>query len=143
MDMITLESARHHLIEHGLLGDQAGSFGSPDELMLISAGPASYLSEFSLLCGPTTTRVIVRQPSRDDLPSAGKHSPLSGETRIEEGIQFRFQREIWNGKAWEEDRSISDFSLAGGLRELCHAGEVSFPSSPTNETPFKLSLIHI
>ena len=34
MDMITLESARHHLIEHGLLGDQAGSFGSPDELML-------------------------------------------------------------------------------------------------------------
>ena len=135
--MISLESARHHLIEHGLLGNQAGSFGSPDELMLVSAGPASYLSEFSLLCGPSTRRVIVRQPSRDDLPSAEKHSPLSGETRIEEGIQFEFQREIWNGEAWEKDRSISDSSLASGMRELCPAGEVSFPSSSPNETPFK------
>ena len=135
--MISLESARHHLIEHGLLGNQAGSFGSPDELMLVSAGPASYLSEFSLLCGPSSRIVIVRQPSRDDLPSAEKHSPLSGETRIEEGIQFRFQREIWNGEAWEEDRSISDSSLASGMRELCPAGEVSFPRSSPNETPFK------
>lgn len=135
--MISLESARHHLIEHGLLGNQAGSFGSPDELMLISAGPASYLSEFSLLCGPSTRRVIVRQPSTDDLPSAGKHSPLSGETRIEEGSQFEFRREIWNGESWEEDCSISNFSLASGLRELCPSGEVSFPSSSPNETPFK------
>ena len=38
VDMIALESARHQLIEHGLLGNQAGSFGSSDELMLISAG---------------------------------------------------------------------------------------------------------
>ena len=33
MDMIALESARHQLIEHGLLGNQAGSFGSSDELL--------------------------------------------------------------------------------------------------------------
>ena len=106
--MIALESARHQLIEHGLLGNQAGSFGSSDELMLISVGPAS-LSEFSLLCGPATTRVIVRQPSRDDLPSAEKH--FFFETRIEAGIQFKFQREIWNGEVWEEDCSVFDFHL--------------------------------
>ena len=55
MDMITLESARHHLIEHGLLGDQAGSFGSPDELMLISAGPATV--SYTHLTLPTTPYV--------------------------------------------------------------------------------------
>ena len=52
------------LTEEGLLGAPALRYGSPDRTMLVSAGPPSHLARWSLLSGPTTQRVTVRQPSR-------------------------------------------------------------------------------
>lgn len=76
--MNPLDAVRDCLMEHELLGEDAANFGSPDEIMLVSAGPVSHLSRFSLLCGPSTKRVIVRQPSREQVPVANPHSPLLG-----------------------------------------------------------------
>ncbi|MED5290835.1 MAG: hypothetical protein VX778_01275, partial [Candidatus Thermoplasmatota archaeon] len=77
--MKPLDAIRQGLIEDGLLGKNAGDYGSPDEVMLVSAGPVSHLSRFSLLCGPSKRRVIVRQPSREQIPVASPHSPLAGQ----------------------------------------------------------------
>ena len=52
--MNPLDAVRHCLMEHELVGEDAANFGSPDEIMLVSAGPVSHLSRFSLLCGPST-----------------------------------------------------------------------------------------
>jgi len=101
-----LESVRHQLMESELLGPNAGRYGSPDELMLVSAGPISHLSQFSLLCGPTTRRVTIRQPPKEVVKAAKPHSPLSGEIQLEERIPFTFQREMWNGYGWETECTI-------------------------------------
>ena len=130
--MIPFNSLRERLMRKGLLGTDAGNYGAPDELMLISSGPLSHLSQFSLLCGPSRRRVIVRQPSRDILPVAHPHSPLSGETNLVQGAQFTFQRELWDGEKWASDTSTSSASLAVGLRELC-AGNVDRFSAETSE----------
>ena len=130
--MIPFGSLRERLMRKGLLGTDAGNYGAPDELMLISSGKLSHLSQFSVLCGPSRRRVIVRQPSRDILPIAHPHSPLSGETNLVQGTQFTFQRELWDGKKWTSDTSTSSASLAVGLRDLC-AGNVDRFSAETSE----------
>ena len=135
--MKLLESVRHRLMKNELLGEGASHYGSPDELMLVSAGPVSHLSQFSLLCGPTTRRVTIRQPPREIIKAAEPHSPLSGETRLEERIPFTFQREMWNGREWEVEYSILEASLASGLRNICSKSESLFvgdipPSTPLN-----------
>ena len=130
--MIPFSSLRERLMRKDLLGIGAGNYGAPDELMLISSGPLSHLSQFSVLCGPSRRRVIVRQPSRDILPIAHPHSPLSGETNLVQGVQFTFQRELWDGKKWASDTSTSSASLAVGLRDLC-AGSVDRFSTETSE----------
>ncbi len=133
---MSLDSVRNQLIEQGLLGQDASAFGSPDELMLVSAGPISHHSRFSLLCGPPTNRVSIRQPSRETLPVAEPHSPLSGQTRVEERMQFTFQREIWNGNNWVKNDSTSHASLARGLRELCTPSDLSFNKRSQDKLPF-------
>ena len=45
--MKPLDAIRQGLIEDGLLGKNASDYGSPDEVMLVSAGPVSHLSRFS------------------------------------------------------------------------------------------------
>ena len=130
--MIPFDSLRERLMRKGLLGTDAGNYGAPDELMLISSGPLSHLSQFSVLCGPSRRRVIIRQPSRDILPIAHPHSPLSGETNLVQGAQFTFQRELWDGEKWASDTSTSSASLAVGLRDLC-AGTVDRFSAETSE----------
>jgi anthranilate synthase len=131
-----LESVRHQLMEGGLLGEDALRYGAPDEMMLLSAGPISHLSQFSLLCGPPTRRVTVRQPSRDVLSAAEDHSPLSGETKLEEGCAFLFQRETWNGERWETDFSTIETSLARGLRHVCSKNDSSFHARVPESIPF-------
>jgi anthranilate synthase len=131
-----LESVRHQLMISELLGADAGHYGSPDELMLISAGPISHLSQFSLLCGPSTRRVTIRQPPEDVVKAARPHSPLSGETRLEERIPFTFQREIWNGFEWETERSILNASLASGLRAICSKSDSIFPGDIPPSIPY-------
>ena len=134
--MIPFSSLRERLIVKGLLGKDAGNYGAPDELMLISSGPLSHLSQFSVLCGPSQRRVIVRQPSRDILPIAHPHSPLSGETNLVQGAQFEFQRQLWDGKKWAPDTSTSSDSLAVGLRDLCASNESRFSAETSERVPF-------
>jgi len=134
--MRDFESVRHQLMKSGLLGEDARLYGAPDELMLLSAGPISHLSQFSLLCGPPTHRVTVRQPSRDVLSAAEDHSPLSGETKLEDGGPFLFQRETWNGDRWEADFSTTETSLARGLRLVCSKRDSTFQRPVPDSIPF-------
>lgn len=137
MDLIPLSSLRNRLIAKGLLGKGARKYGAHDELMLISSGPSSHLSQFSVLCGPSNRRVTVRQPSRDILPEAHPHSPLSGETKLVQGAQFTFLREVWNGEGWIPDISTSSASLATGLRKLCEGNEARFPVNISEQIPLR------
>jgi len=131
-----LEPIRHHLIDLGLLGEKASLYGGPDEVMLVSAGPTSHLSQFSLLCGPSNRRVIVRQPSAEVVKAAKKHSPLSGETQLVDSPPFLFVREIWNGTQWKLDASVTHASLAEGLRRMCLKSDSSFQGNIPNSIPF-------
>ena len=131
-----LEPIRHHLIEQGLLGEKAGQYGGPDEVMLVSAGPTSHLSQLSLLCGPAIRRVIIRQPSRDVVEAAKEHSPLSGETKLVDSAPFLFERETWDGMQWQLDASTTTASLADGLRQLCSKSDSNFLGTIPESMPF-------
>ena len=49
MDLIrTVEGLR----EQGQLGPTAGAFGAPDEVLLLSTGPASHLAKHSMIARP-------------------------------------------------------------------------------------------
>ena len=133
---MNLEPIRHHLIELGLLGEKAAPYGGPDEVMLISAGPISHLSQFSLMCGPTSRRVIVRQPSTDVVHESKEHSPLSGETQLVDSVPFLFEREVWNGAQWELDASATHASLGEGLRHMCSKSDSSFQENIPDSIPF-------
>ena len=133
---MNLEPIRHHLIELGLLGEKAAPYGGPDEVMLISAGPISHLSQFSLMCGPTSRRVIVRQPSTDVVHESKEHSPLSGETQLVDSVPFLFEREVWNGAQWELDASATHASLGEGLRHMCSKSDSSFQGDIPDSIPF-------
>ena len=80
--MEPLLSLRNTLQSQGLLGDNAHQYGSPDEMMLLSSGPKSHLATFSLLCGPSTARIIIRQPSSEIISPAPPHSPMNGDIRL-------------------------------------------------------------
>ena len=131
-----LDSVRRKLIDKGLLGNDAATHGGPDELMLVSSGPTSHLSRFSLLCGPSKKRVLIRQPSRTVLPVAQTHSPLSGDIQLREGVEFTFQKQFWDGSNWKLEQIISSNSLADGLRKLCTSGMSSFLHTTNDEKPF-------
>ena len=134
--MNPLDAVRDCLMEHELLGEDAANFGSPDEIMLVSAGPVSHLSRFSLLCGPSTKRVIVRQPSREQVPVANPHSPLLGEIDLATNLPFRFDRETWDGSSWKPDVFSTNTSLSAGLRELCTRSNDQFGPHGSTDVPF-------
>jgi hypothetical protein len=89
------------LQSQGLLGEDASEFGSPDEMMLLSSGPNSHLATFSLLCGPSTTRIIIRQPSTKNTPPKPPHSPLNGDIRLSESTMLTAELQQWDGLSWE------------------------------------------
>jgi len=134
--VMMLEPIRHHLIEQGLLGEKAGQYGGPDEVLLVSAGPTSHLSQFSLLCGPASRRIIIRQPSRDVIEASVEHSPLSGETNLVDPAPFLFERETWDGAEWKLDASTRNASLADGLRHLCSKSDSHFLGTVSESIPF-------
>ena len=135
--MKPLDAVRHCLIEHELVGEDAANFGSPDEIMLVSAGPVSHLSRFSLLCGPSTKRVIVRQPSREQVPVANPHSPLAGKIDLATNLPFTFHRETWNGSSWKHDVSFTSTSLSTGLRKICTRSNGQFGQYDSTDVPFR------
>ena len=77
-----LMALAEQLAEADLTGQGAFRYGSPDRVMLISGGPASHLAQWSMMAGPPSYRVSIRQPTRDTLPKAEQHSPLSDGIRL-------------------------------------------------------------
>jgi len=107
------------LTEEGLLGAPALRYGSPDRTMLVSAGPPSHLARWSLLSGPTTQRVTVRQPSRETMPSAPSHSPLAGEIRLVEAKPLlQAEVEEWKHGSWYHSVTLRATDLGDLMKKL-------------------------
>ena len=114
-----------HLQEVGLLGPKAVHYGGPDEVLLCSSGPHSHLAEYSILCGPSRRRVLVRQP--ENMDSAQPHSPLHGEIFLhQEKKTFTAQVEEWKHGCWYHSTSI----FATGLDELMEKLRDLTPNEP-------------
>ncbi|MBT5025598.1 MAG: hypothetical protein HON05_02415 [Euryarchaeota archaeon] len=119
-----------HLQEVGLLGPKAVHYGGPDEVLLCSSGPHSHLAEYSILCGPSRRRVLVRQPGNMD--SAQPHSPLRGEIFLhQEKKSFTAQVEEWKHGCWYHSTSI----FATGLDELMEKLRDLTPNEPFAQSP--------
>ena len=94
--------------------------------MLLSSGPKSHLATFSLLCGPSTTRIIIRQPSRETTPPMTPHSPLSGEIRLTESAPITAEFQQWDGQTWEAKETFSAMAISDILRHFCPEEQVVF-----------------
>ena len=95
-------------------------------MMLLSSGPKSHLATFSLLCGPSTTRIIIRQPSRETTPPMTPHSPLSGEIRLTETAPITAEFQQWDGQTWEAKETFSAMAISDILRHFCPEEQVVF-----------------
>lgn len=130
-------SLQTHLRDIGLLGEKAVYFGAPDELLLHSGGPQSHLAQFSMLCGPSRKRVLVRQPNQRNVSPAEQHSPLKGEVRLmKEKLPFVAQVEEWKHGCWYHSTSIFASSLPELLEKLRPLTPTQlFKSSPDSSLP--------
>ena len=95
-------------------------------MMLLSSGPKSHLATFSLLCGPSTTRIIIRQPSNEVTPPMPSHSPLNGEIRLTESSTLTAELQHWNGHSWEVREAYTSTTISEILRYLCPKEHVVF-----------------
>lgn len=122
---IDLPAVVQRLKEQGLLGKMALRFGSPDQALLVSAGPPSRLAAWSLLASPAKKRVLIRQPSRDLLPAAPPHSPLNGDLRLEEETpRLRAEVEEWKHGSWYHSVTL----LANDLHDVFEKLKPETPS---------------
>lgn len=84
-----------------LLGEAAFRHGAPDRILLVSGGPASHLAKHSLIAAPPTKRVVIRQPSRNDLAAAEPHDPLVGELHLTKNRSVLYAEvEEWKHGSW-------------------------------------------
>ena len=105
-----------HFDDVGLLGDKAIRHGGPDQMVMISGGPASHLSRYSILCGPSKRRLVVRQP---DIPHAPSHQPSKGEIQlIQQSCQLVGHVEEWKHGCWYHATSVFGTTLADLLDKV-------------------------
>jgi anthranilate synthase/aminodeoxychorismate synthase-like glutamine amidotransferase len=110
---------RHCLQVNGLIGKSAFKFGSPDEVVFVSGGPKSHLSNASIICGPSSLRVVIRQPSKKIIAPKTPHSPLSGEIYLKsEKIPFTASIEQWQHGSWYHSNSIKANNISDLLEQL-------------------------
>ena len=130
-------SLNAHWKKLGLLGENAVHFGGPDEVLLHSGGPHTHLAQYSILCGPSRKRVLVKQPKRKNNPVGKKHSPLSGEViLIQEKSPFVAQVEEWKHGCWYHSTSIFATSLSELLTKLKpHTPNENFDTLPNPTLP--------
>ncbi|MGB0617212.1 MAG: chorismate-binding protein [Candidatus Poseidoniaceae archaeon] len=114
MDVIrTVEGLR----QMGHLGATAGAFGAPDEVMLLSTGPASHLAKHSMIARPPRCRAVLRQPER--LPaSEAVSNPLEGEPAWSAAGPLTATVQRWEGGAWHDSQTLSAPDLADLMRGL-------------------------
>ena len=77
-----MTSTGERINEEGLLGKSATKYGSPDSVILLSGGPESHLARHSFLCGPSSTRVVIKQPNRQTIPPQATTDALNGEFNL-------------------------------------------------------------
>jgi anthranilate synthase len=119
--------------EHGWLGEKATRFGSPDCILLHSGGPATHLSTFSLLCGPSRIRAIVRQPENEFRPQPHP----DGQFSIQEIDSTIFlEIEEWKHGAWYHLRKHQLDSIGSAMIELKHYSPTTlFDRAPHPKLP--------
>ena len=131
-----LTETAHQLTDAGLLGKLALRYGAPDTCMLISGGPPSHLAEWSLLAGPATKRVVVRQPSRDLLPAAEAHSPLNGALQlVTDTPLLKAEVEEWKHGSWYHSVTLRAMNLED-LMEKLKAETSTQPFAKTHDSSF-------
>lgn len=130
---------QHCLRANGLLGNSAFKFGSPDEVIFASGGPASHLSNASMICGPSKLRVIVRQPSATLISPSENHSPLNGDIKLSnEKEPFTARFEQWQHGSWYHSNSISAKNISDLLEQLKRwTPKDEFENKPSEFTPNK------
>ena len=112
-------SLRQSLIDNELIGISAFKFGSPDEILFISGGPKSHLSNSSMICGPSNLRVLIRQPTRTVMPPSNKHSPIEGELKLNyQKLPFTAELEEWRHGCWYHSNSITANDLSDLFEQL-------------------------
>ncbi|HIF90412.1 MAG TPA: hypothetical protein EYQ58_02535, partial [Candidatus Poseidoniales archaeon] len=103
---------RNSLNDAGLLGKNAIKYGSPDSVILLSGGPESHLAQHSFLCGPSSMRVVIKQPSRQIIPQQTTSDALNGEfSLILKKPQFVAEIEQWRHGCWYHSDSIPSDGL--------------------------------
>ena len=124
----------HHLNEVGLVGPNAFKFGGPDELLLVSGGPASHLAKASMLCGPSRRRLVIVQPKIQPSPP---HSPSKGDVRLtSQTSQLVGRIEEWKHGCWYHATTIFDETLAGLLEKLqAFSTQTEFEGTPLPDLP--------
>lgn len=125
MDVIrTVEGLR----EHGQLGVTAGAFGAPDEVLLLSTGPASHLAKHSMIARPPRQRAILRQPeASESVPETS--NPLEGEPAWRTAGVLNATVQAWTEGEWRDVKHLEAPRLEDLLRAL--EGEMLDP------TPFE------
>ena len=111
------------LIDAKLLGAGAIKHGSPDLVLFDSGGPASHLARNSILCGPSNTRIVIRQSSNK---TCEKHNnALEGQIElIDEKPVLTAETEEWKHGCWYHSNIIS----AAGLGDLMNKLKQLTPS---------------
>ena len=105
------------LLDGQLLGNEAIEFGSPDLIIMNSGGPATHLANNSILCGPSKTRIVIKQPS--SLKPDRKYDALSGEIVIDyDKLNFTAEVEEWKHGCWYHANIISASSMADLFNKL-------------------------
>jgi len=122
---------RNKLNEEGLLGKSATKYGSPDSVILLSGGPESHLARHSFLCGPSSTRVVIKQPNRQTIPPQATTDALNGEFNLViKKQQFVAEIEQWRHGCWYHSDSIASDGLDDLFIKLRqHSTEAEFSSN--------------
>ena len=123
VDLIrTIEGLR----EQGQLGLGAGAFGAPDEVLLLSTGPASHLAKHSMIARPPRRRAVVRQPSSKPTVS-DPSNPLETEPAWSMEGELGATVQAWRNEAWHDEQQVIASTLDGLMRAL---GDVMLNPDP-------------
>ena len=105
------------LIDTQLLGSGAIEFGSGDLIIMNSGGPATHLANNSILCGPSKTRVVIKQPS--SIKTNQKYDALSGQIDLDyQKLNFTAEVEEWKHGCWYHTNIISANNITDLFEEL-------------------------
>ncbi|MEC7179115.1 MAG: hypothetical protein VXW28_07455, partial [Candidatus Thermoplasmatota archaeon] len=105
------------LIENNLLGAGAIKYGSPDLVLFNSGGPASHLAKNSILCGPSSSRIVIKQSNGSHNDSC--NNALEGQIElITERPVLTAEIEEWKHGCWYHSNIISAEGLGDLLNKL-------------------------